>query len=431
MQCRTTAIVLAAAVALAISTTAVAENITAEFELIPYALGANDMSPDGRYVVGEADWDGDGFSDGSYLWDSVTNTYTDLSLIVDPTTGVPVVAVSDDGSVVLGNMPDPNDPNANGSVGNVAAIWHASTGMWQSLGYLPNAGSCPSRSSGYELSADGSVAVGLSWDGCSGRAFRWTQATGMVEMQNLANGGNRASVISGDGTLLAGFAQGTFSRTPTIWDDAGNGNLLDPPSGDALGEIYGINDAGTIMLGSWADPNGTVALAHMWTPGTGPGGWDRTLIGAGSQLPGWTGIPEDISDCGTVVGFDFLVGNRRAWIQLDGQGDILNLKDWIEAHGATVTGDIPLEVCRHISTDGRYIVGHGFGTGAWRVTITRTPDCPGDASGDGSVNISDVGIVLSQFGTAGCGLDGDVTGDAAVNISDLGAVLANFGTSCP
>jgi hypothetical protein len=410
---------------------AVSENITVSFELIPFALGANDMSPDGRYVVGEADWNSDGLSDGSYLWDSVTNTYTDLENIVDPTTGVPVVAVSDDGSVVLGNMADPNDPNAHGSVGNVAAIWRASTGEWESLGYLPNAGLCPSRSSAYELSADGTVACGLSWDGCSGRAFRWTQATGMVEMQNQANGGNRASVISADGTLLAGFAQGSFERTPTIWDAAGNGDLLDPPNGDALGEIHGMNDAGTIMLGTWADPNDPVALAHMWTPGTGPGGWDRAQIAAGAQLPGWTGVPEDVSDCGTIVGFDFLVGNRRAWIQLDGQGNLLYLKDWITAHGGTVTGNIPLEVCQAITTDGRTIIGHGFGTGAWRVTITRTPDCPGDASGDSTINISDVGIVLSQFGQTGCGLDGDVTGDGVVNISDLGVVLANFGTTCP
>src|SRR5690606_4577412 len=115
----------------------------------------------------------------------------------------------------------------------------------------PNANTCPSRSNGYELSGDGAVAVGLSWDGCDGRGFRWTKATGMVELEPLANGGNRASVVSGDGNVLAGFAQGSFSRTPTFWESSGDGELLDPPSGDAVGEVHGINDAGTILLGEW------------------------------------------------------------------------------------------------------------------------------------------------------------------------------------
>ena len=94
------------------------------------------------------------------------------------------VAVSDDGQTVLGS----DLPNPDGVNGPVAALWKASTGTWQSLGYLPDALNCPSKSDGYELSADGSVAVGLSWDGCSGRGFRWTEATGMVELEGLANG---------------------------------------------------------------------------------------------------------------------------------------------------------------------------------------------------------------------------------------------------
>ncbi len=402
--------------------------ITAEFELIPTALGANDMTPDGRYVVGESDSNGDGLPDGSYRWDSVTNTVIDLNLTGDPTTTVPVVAVSDDGSIVLGNMPDPNDPND--AIGNVAGIWRESTGTWESLGYLPNAQQCPSRSTGYELSSDGGVAVGLSWDGCSARAIRWTQATGMVEMEPLANASCRASVVAADGTLSAGFCQGSFSRTPAFWDADGNGQLLDPPNGDALGEIHGMNDAGTIMLGEWLDPNSLgSAQATMWTPGTGPGGWDRATIGAGSLLPGWSGIPTDIDDCGVIVGFDFLLGNRRAWI-IDDDGNYQLLKDFVTSHGGTVPAGFPMEVAQAITTDGRYIVGHGFGTGAWRVTITRTPLCPGDASRDGQVDLSDLALLLADFGNTGCRLPADVNGDGTIDLSDLAIVLANFGNSC-
>lgn len=128
--------------------------------------------------------------------------------------GTRATAVSDDGTTVLGDIPDPESPDPD--LGETAAIWTA-VGGWQSLGYLPNALECPSRSNGYELSADGSVAVGLSWDGCRGRGYRWTEATGMQELQFLTpvgSGGDRASVLSADGNLIGGFAQGTQTRTP-------------------------------------------------------------------------------------------------------------------------------------------------------------------------------------------------------------------------
>lgn len=398
------------------------------FEMIPSALGANDLSPDGRYVVGEADFDGDGWVDGSYRYDFVTNTLTNLHLTSDPTTTVPVVAVSDDGSIILGNTPDPNDMDGNG-IGDVAAIWRASTSEWESLGYLPNALECPSRSSGYEISADGSVAVGLSWDGCSGRGFRWTQAGGMIELQVLANGGNRASVLSADGAIIGGFAQGTFSRTPAVWYADGSGELLDPTA-DAQGEITGITEDGTILLGEWLTTE-PVTRASMWTGG--PGDWTRTQIGAGSRLPGWSGIPMDISDDGTIVGFDFLVGARRAWIQPQGTGVLQDLKPYIEAHGAVVPTFLTLEVCQAISNDGRFIVGHGFGTGAWRITILS--ECPADVTGDGVVGLSDLGVMLAVYGTcagdAGFDSSADVDGDLCVTLSDLGVLLSAYGTTCP
>lgn len=59
----------------------------------------------------------------------------------------------------------------------------------------------------------------------------------------------------------------------------------------------------------------------------------------------------------------------------------------------------------------------------------ETP-CPGDADGD--VDIADLGIVLSNFGSAvPPGAFGDLDGDGDVDIADLGLVLSNFGTVCP
>jgi hypothetical protein len=59
-----------------------------------------------------------------------------------------------------------------------------------------------------------------------------------------------------------------------------------------------------------------------------------------------------------------------------------------------------------------------------------TPLEPGDANGDGRVDINDLTIVLANFGqtgrawSQGC-MDGDPTG--AVDVDDLTIVLSNFG----
>ena len=385
-----------------IVSTVAADTVT--FQMIPNAVGANDLTPDGRYIVGQSP---DVIH--SYRLDTFTNEFLQFPQQVD------AFAVSDDGSVVLGNIPDPELGD------QVAAIWTVKTGVFTSIGYLPTAGSCPSRSAGYELSADGSVAVGLSWvNGCQARAFRWTESTGMVEMGVLANGGNRASVCSADGNVIGGFAQGSFSRTPALWDGLGTGTLLDPPNGDALGEVHGISDDGNTLLGEWE------GQAVKWTAPN----WDRTVIGDGFILPGWRGIPLDVADNGTVVGFDILFGNRRAWIQPYGVGPLIDLKSYVEANGGIVPENLTLEVCQAISADGRKIIGHGFMSGAWVITIT--PGCAADVAptgGDGSVNVDDLLAVINTWGP-GAGSAGDITGDNVVDVDDLLAVITGWG-ECP
>ncbi len=376
---------------------------TATFQMIPDAYSANDLTPDGRYVVG-------GLNNGrAYIFDTLTQQMTLL-----PPECNQAVAVSDDATVVLGNIEDPKTGD------EVAAIWTAASGVWTSLGYLPTAGSCPSRSSAYELSADGSVAVGLSWvDGCDGRGFRWTQATGMIELEGLANGANRASVVSGNGNLIGGFAQGSFTRTPAIWGAGGDGSLLDPPNGDAVGEVFGLNEAGTILVGNW---NGK---AVRWTQG----GTVHTQIGSGSALPGWTGIAMDIANNWTTVGFDNLGVNRRAWIQVNGTGPIIDLSTYLNAHGAGIGEDTLLEVCQAISNDGSVIVGHTGFVGAWIAHVTGTNTCPADLSppgGDGMVSGADLAFLLGDWG----GSTADLDGDGVTNAADLAILLGGWG-DCP
>lgn len=169
----------------------------------------------------------------------------------------------------------------------------------------------------------------------------------------------------------------------------------------------------------------------MWTGGRGA--WTRTQIADGSLRPGWSGIPTDLADTGTIVGFDFLLGNRFAWILPEGQGPILDLKTYIQAHGGVVPTNLQLQVCQAVSKDGRYIVGHGFFTGAWLVTII--PDCPSDLNRDGVVDLADLTQLLSAFGACaeepGFNAEADIDADLCVSLADLTLLLSAFGASCP
>ena len=55
---------------------------------------------------------------------------------------------------------------------------------------------------------------------------------------------------------------------------------------------------------------------------------------------------------------------------------------------------------------------------------------PGDANGDGKVDINDLTIVLTNFGQTGTTWSqGDFNGDGHVDVNDLTIVLSNFGTT--
>ena len=111
--------------------------VSATFEFIPNAYSANDLTPDGRFVVGSLDTNGDFFPDNGYRWDRLTDTFT-----VVPSTGIEtgvdtVLSVSDDGMVLVGNIPETSQV----SFSHQAAIWTDAEG-WQGLGWLPNADTC-------------------------------------------------------------------------------------------------------------------------------------------------------------------------------------------------------------------------------------------------------------------------------------------------
>lgn len=57
--------------------------------------------------------------------------------------------------------------------------------------------------------------------------------------------------------------------------------------------------------------------------------------------------------------------------------------------------------------------------------------CAQDLDGDGTVGLSDLSVLLENFGTAGGPAEGDLDGDGDIDVADLSNLLEVFGTDCP
>ncbi|MHC5026367.1 MAG: hypothetical protein ACYTGR_06355 [Planctomycetota bacterium] len=374
------------------STATAADSIT--FEVIPGAANALDMTPDGRYIVGSLNAAG-----GAYLYDRVAGEMIPL-----PPGATGAVAVSDDASTVVGWITDTK------TGAQAAGLWRTGMSTWMNLGLVDV---CGSGSSPSEISGDGTTVVGLVWEGCDARGFRWTEEAGLQMLENLANGGNRATVVSADGSVIAGFAQGAASRTPATWDATTAGVLLDPPNGDVSGEVIGISDDGSTLLVEWDGVS--VKIVDGGEPET---------IGFGTVYPGWSGNPTDIADDeGTIIGHDNIQLLYIAWIQPQGFGQQQDLELWIEQNGGDVPDDAWLETCQAISRNGRVIIGNTNFYGAWIVKIGS--DCPADTNDDETVDVQDLVNVITAWGTDDA--NADVNDDGTVDVQDLVAVITAWG----
>lgn len=131
----------------------------------------------------------------------------------------------------------------------------------------------------FDVSADGTTAVGFLWEGCSaGQAFRWRDSGGRGTFTMLARlggvvGFERATVVSADGRVAAGFApqqvgKSFVDRSPARWLEDGTGMLLDPGNANEPGEVTAISADGAVMAGIWASTAGGIN-GFVWTATAG------------------------------------------------------------------------------------------------------------------------------------------------------------------
>ena len=149
------------------------------------------MTPDGALIVGRS-WGGT--SDDPFVWDDTNG----MQLLEAPPAGysraIPL-AISDDGDTVAGYLLKDTGPPE-------AFRW-TSGGGFEPLGTLPGG----SQSWATSLSADGAVVGGYGLVTGGREAFRWTSATGLVALGDLpgSNHWSQGQLVSDTGDAVAGY----------------------------------------------------------------------------------------------------------------------------------------------------------------------------------------------------------------------------------
>jgi len=248
------------------------------FTHIPYVL-VSQVSDKGKKVAGVYGT----FQSPFWIWDKksgATNIGGEGFL----------AAISGDGRVVGGSVGVNVDTPYGPTVQERAALWTKQDG-WTSIAPDTFAGCDFFHTTIFDLATDGSAAVGLAFVDCANAyAFKWTEKGGMKLLPKKSEnqqcpdpstggtypceGSARANAVSGNGNVVGGWEEvpeGFGLRIGSIW--VGNTQtLLRDPHGNTVidgvvGEVMGVNTAGTIAVGMNGGPQ--FNEAYMWTPAKG------------------------------------------------------------------------------------------------------------------------------------------------------------------
>lgn len=241
-------------------------------------------------------------------------------------------AVSADGSVVAGD--------GGVAFAGRAFRWTNARGM-ENLELLPGG----TYSFGAGMSGDGSVVVGYGDSAVGQRAYRWTRAGGS-EILGVLPGGIQSlgSAASADGSVIVGTSGSANGYRAFRWTGAGGMEDLGTMAGGAISLGYSVSADGSVVVGDGYSPIGDVAF--RWTRS---GGMEN--LGA---LPGGAfSFAYAVSADGAVV-----VGDSDS-----SQGDIAYR--WTRAGGMVSLGTLPgtwdYMVSNAVNGDGSVVVGASVG----------------------------------------------------------------------
>lgn len=307
------------------------------------------MSADGTVVVGV--WGNEG---PAWRWTPETG-------VVDIGSVSQQVKVSGDGRTIVGTAKDSQGIK-------YAAIWQGGKD-WRTLPAPPNGRVLDGGvTSGWGVSADGSVIVGLVWvSGGGAQGFRYDAATGKsVALGSLKGESTRANVVSGDGNVVAGWDE-VDGRGPwygVIWWN-GLERLMNPFN--EVGQVEGINYSGSVLVGR--------GHPKAWTHAYRFTSWDGHLEDLGVlRYPEDTPMFQDYSvalatsdDSNVVVvGYNGYQPPTDAFIWKPETG-MMRLKEFLTSKGISGHETWTLVNANCVSPNGKIIAGTGINNVAQRV----------------------------------------------------------------
>lgn len=273
------------------------------------------------------------------------------------------IGISSDGTTIITGRTGPD-----GYVN--PALWKQTTG-WSDLGHPANGCILDSGwGGGYDVSGDGSVAVGLAWYCPGAEGFVWNRTDGMTSLSHPSRGASsRASAISADGKTIVGFSEDPKQgiRRPVFWS-AGKTNLF--AGAHTPGEATAVTADGSQIVGQFWDATVGGIYAFRYTAG------NLVSLGTVSGNPSDQSIANAVAENGTVVGWSgdpFGVG-IEAFIWSPKLG-MQSLAKYLQRRGVLIPFGMTLATALDISADGSTIVGvwvdQSYNEGGWMVRLKK------------------------------------------------------------
>jgi hypothetical protein len=190
-------------------------------------------------------------ADGTVVGLATVETWTPTGGAVLLPGGDSLVGLNFNGTRAAGNV----------TVGSDDFIGQWNGVSWSSLpAFTSSIGCGGSFGSAYDMSGSGDVVVGLGWDNCKGRAYRYDPINGAVKLKEGDFNGNRANCVSFDGQVVAGWDQNLAgTRRPARWKTATQVEIL-----ATAGEVFDLNADGSVAVGF--SGGGGSQFATIWRP---------------------------------------------------------------------------------------------------------------------------------------------------------------------
>ena len=246
-------------------------------------------------------------------------------------------------------------------------LWTEGAGWIETMPPVPPDGGLLDQSYGsaWDISRDGSTVVGLYWrpgqPGGVAHASAWTATGGLVDLGSSGNQ-SRATGANGDGSVVVGFDENpvTGERRPAVWVD-GVLRVLGPP--DGLGEAQAVTPDGSVVVGRQYHAPSRIHAAAMWR-WNGKNWGDTEFLG---WLPGTLATVGQVvangvsADGHLIVGWNSFAGDPWnttgfVWTPEDG---MVSVTDFLAGHGIAPDPGFDIRSLTGVTPDGTVILGDG------------------------------------------------------------------------